>query len=141
MVPTVATAIATDRLYRPSNSYSNSNPDSSDPPHHRPPRTPQRKTISSVEEGITQLEIGAQQRHMAETKMNVDSSRSHSMCTFYLVNNSKCLGRRGGEGRGGVVDEVSSLARTCLASLSAVNRMTHCAHQHQRQTVFTVIHR
>lgn len=31
------------------------------------------------------IELGTREKHMAETSMNVDSSRSHTVCTFNLV--------------------------------------------------------
>lgn len=40
------------------------------------------------------IELGTREKHMAETSMNVDSSRSHTVCTFSLVrrvNDSKEL--------------------------------------------------
>lgn len=31
------------------------------------------------------FELGTREKHMAETSLNVDSSRSHTVCTFNLV--------------------------------------------------------
>lgn len=31
------------------------------------------------------IELGTKEKHMAETKMNLDSSRSHTMCTLNLI--------------------------------------------------------
>ena len=35
------------------------------------------------------IAMGTKEKHVAETKMNLDSSRSHTMCTFNLVRTNK----------------------------------------------------
>lgn len=58
--------------------------------------------VSSVEEAWHMLEVGAQSRHSAETKMNDRSSRSHCMLCVKVRGQSKLTGI------------VSSLSVTCL---------------------------
>lgn len=41
--------------------------------------------MKSKAEGVQLIELGTKEKHMAETKMNLDSSRSHTMCTFNLI--------------------------------------------------------
>ncbi|KNB43857.1 kinesin-like protein [Blastocystis sp. subtype 4] len=43
------------------------------------------KTVKSKAEGMQLIELGTKEKHMAETKMNLDSSRSHTMCTLNLI--------------------------------------------------------
>ena len=41
--------------------------------------------MKTIREGMDLIEQGTKEKHMAETKLNLDSSRSHTMCTFNLV--------------------------------------------------------
>ncbi|KAK8828266.1 hypothetical protein WA538_002777 [Blastocystis sp. DL] len=43
------------------------------------------KPVKTIREGMDLIEQGTKEKHMAETKLNLDSSRSHTMCTFNLV--------------------------------------------------------
>ena len=49
----------------------------------------QEKQISSLKEGMDVIAMGTKEKHVAETKMNLDSSRSHTMCTFNLIRTNK----------------------------------------------------
>lgn len=44
--------------------------------------------MKTVKEGMELIDFGTREKHVAETSMNVDSSRSHTMCTFNLVRTS-----------------------------------------------------
>ena len=41
--------------------------------------------MKTIREGMDLIEQGTKEKHVAETKLNLDSSRSHTMCTFNLV--------------------------------------------------------
>lgn len=49
----------------------------------------QEKQISTLKEGMDVIAMGTKEKHVAETKMNLDSSRSHTMCTFNLIRTNK----------------------------------------------------